>query len=239
MRTTFRDVRVADQKTANVWLARSSNAVAFAAAVRRRFASHRRFLSSDLVLRRARATVKLQQIFRQLRINVAPRFDLISQPEKHYRMVERRTETRMFPQAGMRFAATPTVERILRRLEFDTTRIRVIAHSGTGKAAATQPATDFVIPKPSPSSLLVQRRTAVSFAPVEMVARQPRRVAFVSADPAPQIEPARPHSDNWPAEEHQRSAPAIDAINMKQLTDHVMEALDRRLVAGQERLKRR
>jgi len=242
LKTTFRDVRVTDRTPANVWLARSSIGVAFAAAMRRRFARHMRFLSADLVLRRPRANVTLQRLLRHFQISVTPRFELKSQAEKYYRIVERQTESRMFPQTRTGLTAAPAVEHILHRLAFYTTPRRADSDLKGGKVWATHLPVDITtIQKPQADalSLPVYRRTPISFAPVEMMTHQPRRTSLVSAEPEKNVEPTRPRFDNWPTEERQRSAPAIDAINVKQLTDHVMEALDRRLVAGHERLTRR
>lgn len=240
MRTTFRDVRVTRFTPANVWSARS-DAATFAAALARRFARHLRRASENLVLCGARANVKLQSIFKRFQINVAPRFELNSQTEKYYRTVERWTENQMFRQTEMRLAAAPAVDRILNQVTFHTTPHRTVARSERPNLTATQPAVDIAVRRSNPDafSLPLHRRTLGSFAPVEMVAHQPRRVSSVFTEPERQIETTRSRFESWPSEERQRLAPASDAINIKQLTDQVLEALDRRLVAGHERLTRR
>ncbi len=241
LRTTFRDVRVTDHTPAKVWLATSSIAVAFAAALCNRFARRTRFVSGDLSLRRSRALLTLLRQVRNLQINLSPRFQLTSQPEKHYRIVERQTDNRVLPSIGPSLPSDPPVERILQRLAFYATPHRAPAHSPGSKVTATHPAVEITLKRlrADSDSPPLYRRAPVSFAPVEMVTHQPRRVSSVSAEPEREIERAQPRSDHWPTEERHRSTTPIEAINIKQLTDQVVDALDRRQVAGHERITRR
>lgn len=227
LKTTFRDVRVTGHTPAKVRLA-TSIAVAFAVTLRRRFARLMQIVSRDLVLRQTRRNVTLQQRFRRLQINLTPRLELSSQPEKYYRIVERETESRVLRDAGGHSGATPAVERILQRLPLYPAPHRTVAHSEVDKLTARHS-----------SDIAIRKSIPASFAPVEMVTHQPRRASSVPAEPERQIERPQPRTKDWPTEDRHRSTTPIEAINIKQLTDRVVDALDRRLVSGHERLTRR
>jgi hypothetical protein len=72
-----------------------------------------------------------------------------------------------------------------------------------------------------------------------MVTQRPRRTTVVPPEPERSSERIQPRIDHRPVEQNLRSTPANEVINIKQLTDQVVEVLDRRLIANQERLTRR
>lgn len=211
----------------------------FAAGLRGRFARHIRFLSSDLILRRAFANVRLQTLFRQVKLSVAPRFQLTSQAEKRFRIVEWTIEIPMFLRAGTRLAAASDGLRTARLRAVDRTEGLKRPEETTLTIAC--PPVDIANQRAKADLLVVprQRRTPAFFAPVKMVALEPRRSFPLSDGLERRFESKPIRSETWAADEQQRTASVKDAIHMKQLTNQVVEALERRLIAGRERLARR
>jgi hypothetical protein len=226
LQTTFRDVRVTNHTPEKVFVMTSNIAVAFAVDLSRRFERFVQFVSKDLTLRRVHEKVNYYQRFSRFHINVMPHLEMSSRLEKTYRIIER-NESRIHTVSGP-YKSEPSVQRILKRLEFQ----------GISNQRRSGPEAVKGTPRQSFEPEIRPLRPK-AFTTVEMVTQQPRRSISIPPEPERNFERRQPLIDHRPIEPSPRSTPNTDVINIKQLTDQVVEVLDRRLIANHERLTRR
>jgi len=213
-----------DHTPQKAFVAASNIATAFAAALRHRFEKFAQFVSNDLILLRAKDKMTLKQRFNHFQINMTPHVRLSSQSEKNYLIVQRK-EGQQLKVSVSRFESAPAMERILQRTEIQRIRARTEANSDALQLTPRQAAD-------------IKRPTPTSFTPLEMVTRQPLR--GTSVPPAERnIEQLQPRIDYRPTDQAPRTTPSTIPINIKELTDQVVQVLDRRVIAGHERLTRR
>lgn len=225
----------------------ASTAASFAAAVRGRYGARGTTAQApDLVLART-ALPAWQPVFRQTFVRVEPRLTLAVRPTVRVESLERQVEQRLAwqPGASAGEAALPT--QMVSQLLLRGTRVEAgepaaapvaAAWAGQAGAADARPMRPPVIPGPE---LIVHRATVVL-------------PAASQAGTSPVAMPARPddatRADRWSAfGELSRAAPSPAptgwqtrapeaALDVQRLTDQVMDALDRRMLAARERMGR-
>ncbi len=224
LKTTARDVRVTHCATTKSCLVNSNSAAAFAGAICRRFERLMQFSSEDFTLRRERQHVNILKRSR-FHINVRHHLELSPRLERTYRTVER-NETAIRQDIRLHNDSAAPIERIVRRLEFQTLRLQ--GPTGSEGPNITR----------RPQSALETRSQRPLFTPVEMVNHQPGGRTPVASEPEKRIERAQLRGEHQLMEHNPRPVP-IAEINVKQLTDQVVDLLDRRMLASHERLARR
>jgi hypothetical protein len=84
------------------------------------------------------------------------------------------------------------------------------------------------------------RRMPVAFVPPDIVTRRRAVTPPIVSEPNPSFDGKRHDQISYrPMEKYSKPVPETDTINIKEVTDRVVEALDRRTMASHERMSRR
>jgi hypothetical protein len=168
---------------------------------------------------------------------MAPRFELAFAGARPAVTAGRRSETGALPRSALGVAAARADDRAVRRPPRPAE-----ARPAAARPVATAPTVVHAVRWEKIVAPLrsLDRRPAGGFAPVEMIAHQPHRAPLADAGPEPRFEPPRPRAAAAPpAEDRQARTLQLDPADMRHLTDRMIEALDRRAIAGHERMNRR
>jgi len=219
----------------------ATQAGAFASARQRRGLRWPSFVSIEFVWRKAQPSLVRQSSIRHLHVLVAPRLEWIGRLE---RSLERQTqvESRLLLRSLAERDWSRTIERVFHHVTAGS------PYRAFAEGSARSPAAPMLEARPErdapAASLLMRpfaRDTSGSFAPPEMLLHRPRPTPPV-ADEAIRQTPRPGRSDESSGWEGRRQPQAVrggEPINIRELTDHVVAALDRRAIASDERLKRR
>jgi hypothetical protein len=225
LQTNWRDIRLTGKSAASIRMSEKNNIEEFISALFGRLTRlpHKRFITTDLVLRRTRSSFKVQQLIKNFQISLSSRFELTLRKNKVFSKTDQYTQTKVLTMVHVNRA--PNISLSLKTPKSDAESALEMLRTN-----------EAVQPTGHPIDVESPRRT-VRFAPVEMVMQQAR--SFSSpAEPKQQLE--RTHSlANLFKEESRNARAPIESINIKQLTDQVVEALDRRVIAAHERMARR
>jgi hypothetical protein len=215
-----------------------------AQALLHRFARRPGLMSgSERILRRFPPAVRLQPLHQRLRIELAPRLALTVRPERRTEVLERQIEARLAWQPGAGSDRPSPVEQIVRRVASRTERQlpQRLGDRGTPIPESRTPfERDVRPPRPDfEASAAVVRRPPPVFEAPERVVQRLRPASVAPADaPAVSTPLTPPDRPVWVAEQPPRPQPPTQTLDIKRLTDQVVEALDRRLIAARERTGR-
>jgi hypothetical protein len=203
-------VRLAQQS------AMQSGADAFVQALMERYNGWQTHWSSlDLVLRQKPSGITMSPIYHQVQMHVAPRLNLTI-----------RGETHILHQRSIERVGRTLREQLVHYLSARGTRIDAVATQGNMTASgfnnALSPGTRADLPLARPI-LRVMRRPVTELAP---------------ENPGAPVETPMTLSGRRPAVVSRTNPPAPALIDVHRLTDQVIQAIDRRIIAQRERLGR-
>ena len=224
LQTNWRDIRVTGKSAASICISEKNKIKEFISALFGRLTRHKQFVTSDLVLRRARSSFRVQQLINSLQISLSPKFELTFRKNEVFPRTDQHTQSKVLTM--VRINRSPDI-----RLSLKTPKSNAESAPEMVLKNEAGPSTEHSLDGESP------RRTAVRFAPVEMVMQQARPFSS-PAEPKQQLEHTHSLANLFKEQPGNARAP-IESINIKQLTDQVVEALDRRVAAAHERMARR
>lgn len=260
LRTAPRDVRVTWSRPGGNPVPPHNPARDLAQALLHRFARRPGLMpGSERTLRQFPPAVRLQPLHQHMRIELAPRLALTVRPVRRTEVLERQIEARLAWQPGAGPDRPSPVEQIIRRVASRTERQSPQRLGDRGAptsesrtlferdARPLQPdfeASAAAVRRPPPvfealefeTSTAAVRRPPPVFEALERVVQRSRPASAAPADaPAIATPFTPPERPVWVAEDRPRPQPPLQNLDIKRLTDHVVEALDRRLIAARER----
>jgi hypothetical protein len=225
LQTNRRDIRVTRKACGSAWSWQSNKTVSFISRLFRRLTSRNQFTASDLIFHRARSNFRVQQRLKNFQINLSPRFEHAFQKNEIFLRTEQYAQKRMLTMVHIQ--QFPKLKFSLKTPKSGLQLAPTFNQTNDGTAPARRASSD----------LELRRRTPVRFAPVEMVAQQAHRSSN-SVKPQQPLERSTFLPESF-KEEPRNTRALMESINIKQLTDQVVEALDRRVLAAHERMARR
>jgi hypothetical protein len=225
LQTNRRDIRVTRRACGSTLSSQSNKTVSFLSRLFRRLTRRMQFVASDLVFHRARSNFKVQQQIKNFQINLSQRFEHALQKNEIFLRTEQYAQKPMLTMVHIQ-------QFPILKLSLKTPK------PGLQLAPTLNKTNDAAAPaRRTSSDLELRRRTSVRFAPVEIVMQKAHRSSN-SVKPQQLLERTPSRADSLKEEPRTARAP-IESINIKHLTDQVVEALDRRVLAAHERTARR
>lgn len=226
LQTNWRDIRVTGRRPASICMSEKNKIKEFISALFGRLTRHKGFIASDFILRRSRSSSRVQQLIKNLQINLSLRLELALQKFQLFRKTEQYTPTRMLTMV------------LPRPIEPAKTRFPLAPRPNLESPSDMRKKTAASLSVRKSASFESHRSTPIRFAPVEMIMHG-RRFLLDSNKPEQRHDLSYAPRTNLFKEESQIAPKAIDQINLRHLTDQVVEALDRRMTSAQERMARR
>jgi hypothetical protein len=210
----------------------------FVSRLRSRYSRPARFVAIDFVFRVDRPSFVLERLLRRIHIHVAPRLQMFSRIDRPLCLASHHTESRVLLREIVRVAIPPVLERVRQRVHKIRTAEQIVVRSQ--ERSLVRNSVVSAGGREHESAAITYRRAAVIAPPVEMVLRRQAPSPVQRRETEMPVVPTRSGAViEWSPEERSAHTPGAAEVDIRHLTERVIDAMDRRAIASRERVTRR